>query len=90
MEVRLYATLRPVAGGGRVDLVGSYATIGDVLEGLVERFPGLSPRLFLSGLTVRPMVAIMVDGRDIRHLDGMSTAVGTESAIDIFPPVAGG
>lgn len=90
MEVRLYATLRPVAGGGRVDLAGPYATIGEVLDGLVERFPDLRALLFASERSVRPLVAIMVDGRDIRHLDGLDTAVGTESAIDIFPPVAGG
>ena len=90
VEVRLYATLRPVTGGGRVDLAGSHATIGAVLEGLIERFPDLRALLFASEGGVRPLVAIMVDGRDIRHLDGLGTAVGAESAVDIFPPVAGG
>ena len=33
---------------------------------------------------------IMVEGRDIRHLSGLETRVTNESAMDIFPPVAGG
>ena len=90
VEVHLYATLRPVTGGGRVDLAGSYATIGEVLDRLMERFPALRALLFGSGESVRPMIAIMVNGRDIRHLDGLETAVAAGSAIDIFPPVAGG
>lgn len=90
MEVRLYATLRPVTGGGRVDLARLYATVGEVLDGLIERFPDLRALLFASEGGVRPLVAIMVDGRDIRHLDGLTTAIAAGSAIDIFPPVAGG
>ena len=90
VEVHLYATLRPVTGGGRVDLTGSYATIGEVLEGLMARFPALRVLLFARAGSVRPMIAIMVDGRDIRHLDGLNTAVAAGSTIDIFPPVAGG
>ena len=90
MELRLYATLRPVTGGSRVDLTGSYATIGEVLDGLMERFPDLRALLFASEGSVRPMIAIMVDGRDIRHLDGLHTAVAAGSTIDIFPPIAGG
>ncbi len=40
--------------------------------------------------TVRRFVAIMVDGRDPRHIEGLQSRVTPESELDIFPPVAGG
>ena len=32
----------------------------------------------------------MLNGRDIRHLDGLETQIPPNSDMDIFPPVAGG
>ena len=90
MHVRVYATLRPLVGGRSVDLDDGCATAGDVIKELIGRFPALSDRLLDPHGAVRPYVAIMVDGRDIRHVGGLHTAVGPDSELDIFPPVAGG
>ncbi|MDA0366029.1 MAG: MoaD/ThiS family protein [Chloroflexi bacterium] len=68
----------------------SCATVREALDELVERFPDLGPRLIADDGTVRPFVAVMVDGRDIRHLDALATALSLTSELDIFPPVAGG
>ena len=32
----------------------------------------------------------MVDGRDIRHIEGLESRLSPNSELDIFPPVAGG
>jgi len=90
MQVRLYATLRAATEGGRVDLDDDCGTVGEVLDALVERFPDLGPLVMTAPRTLRPMIAVMVDGRDIRHLQGLGTALTAASTIDIFPPVAGG
>jgi len=90
MQVRLYATLRDSTGGGRVDLPDTCDTVGEALDVLIERFPGLAPLILTAPRELRPMIAVMVDGRDIRHLDGLTTPLTEASAIDIFPPVAGG
>ncbi len=90
MEVRLYATLRTIAGARSVTLDADCATVGDVLAQLVERHPSLGEYLFDGEGGVRPFVAIMVGGRDVRHLRGMETPVAPDSQLDIFPPVAGG
>ncbi len=90
MEVRLYATLRPIVGGRTAEVPDHCATIGDVLTALSADYPDLAPHLLDDEGAVRQYVAVMVDGRDIRHLDGLNTKVGAESGIDIFPPVAGG
>lgn len=66
------------------------ATVGEALDELVERFPDLGPRLLTDDGAVRPFVAVMVDGRDIRHLDALATPLSVNAELDIFPPVAGG
>ncbi|SVD26471.1 uncharacterized protein METZ01_LOCUS379325, partial [marine metagenome] len=38
----------------------------------------------------RPYVAVMVNGRDIRHTGGLETPLEPDAELDIFPPVAGG
>ena len=67
MQVRLYATLRAATDGGRVDLEGTHDTVGDAIDALVEHFPDLGPLVLTAPRTLRPMIAVMVDGRDIRH-----------------------
>ncbi len=90
MEVRVYATFRPIVGGRLVSVEAECATVRDVLSDLVRQYPALSERVFDEQGGVREYVAIMVGGRDIRHLTGLDTPVSPERELDIFPPVAGG
>ena len=91
MEVRVYATLRPIVGGRSVALPDrEAATVADVIDDLIGRFPALRERLLSDEGEVRPYVAVMLDGRDVRHVGGLSATVPAGAEIDIFPPVAGG
>ena len=90
MIIRFYATLRPLVGGRSVDLSDPPDTVSGILERLACEYEGLHDQLFDEDGTVRRFVAIMVDGRDIRHIDGLQSRVNPESELDIFPPVAGG
>ena len=90
MQIRFYATLRPLVGGRSVDLSDPPDTVKGILERLACEYEGLHDRLFDGDGAVRRFVAIMVDGRDIRHIDGLDSRVNPESELDIFPPVAGG
>ncbi len=90
MIVRLYATLRPLAGRRIVELALDETTVGEVLDKLISQHPALREALLEENGEVRPYVAVMVGGRDIRHLAGLETAVAEDSELDIFPPVAGG
>ncbi len=89
MEVRVYATLRPIVGGRSIDVDAGCSTVREVIDAMIARYPDLHGRL-LDEQGVRQYVAVMVDGRDIRHLDGLDTRLKAGSEIDIFPPVAGG
>ncbi len=90
MQIRFYATLRPIVGGRSVELSDPPDTIGAVLERLADDYDGLRAQLFDDDGAVRRFVAIMVDGRDIRHVEGLQSRVNPDSELDIFPPVAGG
>lgn len=90
IEAKLYATLRAIAGSKTVTLERQPDTVGAALEELSDRFPDLRAGLLDEDGAVRPFVAVMVDGRDIRHLDGLTTAIEDGVTLDIFPPVAGG
>ena len=90
MEVRVYATLRQIVGVRRVEFDCPGPTVQQAIEELITRYPALSDRLLNEAGEVRPFVAVMLDGRDIRHLEGLQTPVSCRSALDIFPPIAGG
>lgn len=90
--VRLYATLGPRAGGERaVEVPWSVGdTVADVVRELLHRKPGLQGYILDPEGGLLPYVNVFLDGRDIRYLDGLDTAVGGETELSIFPPIAGG
>ncbi len=90
--VRLYATLRQHAGGdGAVDVAWSPGdTIADVLSELLRQKPDLDGLVLDAEGNVIPHVGVFLNGRDIRHLDGLESRVEGDSEISVFPPVAGG
>jgi molybdopterin converting factor small subunit len=90
--VRLYATLRDHAGGQK-DVEVSWQPgepVGLVIERLVGQAPGLEGQVLDESGAVRPFVSIFLDGRDIRYLGGLNTALNGDQEIAIFPAVAGG
>lgn len=90
MEVRFYATLRPIVGGRSVALDDPPPTVGELLERLCGEHEGLRERVLDETGQIRQFVAVIVDGRDVRHLEGLQSRLRAESEIDVFPPVAGG
>ena len=91
MVIRLYATLRQRAGTRDVEVAcRNGATVGDALRQLLDQRPALEGCIFDPEGRVVPYVAVFVDGRDIRHLDGLATPLAEDDEIAVFPPVAGG
>jgi molybdopterin converting factor small subunit len=86
-RVRIPPTLRSEVGGERqVEADGD--TVREVLDDLVARYPALGAQLFADG-DVAPFVNVYLGGEDVRTLDGLDTAVGTETVI-LLPAMAGG
>jgi molybdopterin synthase sulfur carrier subunit len=65
-------------------------TVGTLLTRLVAIHPALGPELFASDGQLQSHMHVIVNGRDIRFLDGLETQVNSSDQILIFPPVGGG
>lgn len=92
MLIRLYATLRPLAGGKHAEVPAAPGeTVRTVLERLLALHPGLAGELLTpDGQALLPHVQIFIAGESIRHMQGLDTELDGATQMAIFPPVAGG
>lgn len=91
MEVRMYATLRPVVGRAAVETeTGPGATFQALVDELTARWPDLTREFFNADGELHTGVHILLNGRDIRYLDGLATIIPPDAQVRIFPPVGGG
>jgi sulfur-carrier protein adenylyltransferase/sulfurtransferase len=87
--VRIPTPLRPIAGGkDEVQVEG--ATVRAALDDLEQRHAGFKARLLDPQGGVRRFVNLFVNQDDVRHLQGLDTALKSGDAISIVPAVAGG
>ncbi|HJR44855.1 MAG TPA: MoaD/ThiS family protein [Actinomycetota bacterium] len=88
VTVRIPTQLRTLTdGSGEVAAAG--ATLGEVIDDLESRFPGIGERILNAG-ELRRFVNLYVDGEDVRFLGGLQTPVAAGAAVAIIPAVAGG
>ena len=79
--VRMPPILRQAVGGAReVDADG--ATVRELLDDLMSRFPALEEQL--------PFANVYLEGEDVRTLDGLDTEVKPGSTVILLPAMAGG
>ncbi len=89
ITVKIPTQLRSVTGGDAEAEIDEAGTVGDVLDGLYDRFDGLRDRIAEDG-GLRRFVNVYVGGEDIRFLDGLETSVDDGDEVTILPAVAGG
>src|SRR5256885_2681013 len=89
VTVKIPTQLRSVTGGESEAAVDDAPTVGEVLDGLYDRFDGLRERIAVDG-DLRRFVNVYVGGEDIRFLDGLETPVEDGDEVTILPAVAGG
>jgi sulfur-carrier protein len=80
-KVRIPPTLRTATGGER-EVPASGGTIGEILDDLTTRFPGLEGQLQYAN--------VYVDGEDIRTLNELETPVRDGATVILLPAMAGG
>ncbi|MFZ5823696.1 MAG: ubiquitin-like small modifier protein 1 [Bacillota bacterium] len=92
MVIRLYATLRPLAGGKYAEVPAEEGEpIGEVLRRLVAQYPGLTGEVLTpDGTALQPHVQVFIGGRSIRDQQGLETRLPANADVAVFPPVAGG
>jgi [CysO sulfur-carrier protein]-thiocarboxylate-dependent cysteine synthase len=80
-KVRIPPTLRAATGGER-EVPAAGETVGEILDDLTARFPGLEGQLQFAN--------VYVDGEDIRTLDDLETPVRDGATVILLPAMAGG
>ena len=92
MRVSFFATLREVVGGRDIDVsLPEGATVRDLAEELVRRWPELREHLFTDEGALSRRAAIYVNGRNVRWLpDAEVTRLSENQCVAVIPPAAGG
>ena len=81
--------LRAQTGGNKqIDLAG--ASVGELVNGLVEQYPSLRGQLLSDEGELNRFVNVYVNGQDVRYLDGLATPVGERDEVRLLPAMAGG
>ena len=85
-ELYLPSTLPPLFAGlpRRLDLEA--ASVGEALDRLDERWPGLRDRLCEPGPALRSHIHVYVD----RERAGLETALESGSRVDVITAISGG
>ena len=81
-KIKFFATLREITG--KRDEIVKGDTVEDVLNALYREYG----EEFRKELRERSM--ILINGKNIEHLEGLKTKVSEEDTISIFPPAGGG
>jgi molybdopterin synthase sulfur carrier subunit len=91
MKWRLFATLAETAGRTEIPVnVETEATLRDAFDALLDAQPELTGQVLDDG-DLHDHVRLLVDGTNpFAEADGWDTAVDSNSAIALFPPVSGG
>ena len=90
MEVRYFADIRPLAGTIEEARTSVPPTVNDLLAVLsAEKGLAFENRVFPGGKLSDTMI-ILVNGRNILHLNGVRTPLNPDDVVAVFPMVAGG
>ena len=91
MKLKFFATYREITKCKETD-INAASDVWALLELLSERYgAAMKKKLFTpDGLDVSPETIILVNGRNIKHLNGKDTPLSDSDAVSIFPMVAGG
>jgi molybdopterin synthase sulfur carrier subunit len=91
VECNLYGPVEKTLGQRHVTVeVAGDATVGDVLDVLVERAPDLEEVLFSDDGTIADSLGVIVNHRNVSRSRGLETPVDDGDEVLITPPIAGG
>ncbi len=91
MQVKIFATLRPLVGSSSLELeTGPGDSVSQALGEIVQRWPQLQDELLGEDGQISERIHIFINGRDVRYLDGLDMIIPPGADLRIFPPVGGG
>ena len=86
--IRLAPVLRSSADGLKL-VTAEGSTLGEVLSDLYQRYPALKDQIQPEQELSR-FVNVYVNDQDVRYLEGLNTAVGSNDTVTLLPAMAGG
>ncbi len=89
VHVRIPTPLRRLTNGERVIQVHA-ADLGQAIDELDRRYPGIRSRILDERGEVLQFVNIFVNEQDIRFLGGLRTRLTDGAEVSIIPAMAGG
>lgn len=88
VEVKLAANLQKLVGGQKsVSVEG--ATVGEVLDDLESKHPGIKETIMADG-EIHRFVNIYLNDEDIRFLKQLDTQLSEGDVLSVLPALAGG
>jgi MoaD family protein len=90
MKVSYFALLRDATRKRSEIWERPASTVGDLLRDLAAEYGPNFARWILKDGELAGFAIILVDGHDVRGLQGLDTPLTPESDVFIFPPLAGG
>jgi len=88
--IKYFADIRKLTGVEQQPWTKAEPTLRSLLKDLaVQHGPAFEERMF-KGDRISSTVIIMVNGRNIEHLNGLETPLAPDDVVVIFPMVAGG
>ena len=89
VTVRLPTIMRANAGG-QSEISAQGETIGEVIDDIVQQFPGTATHLKAPDGGVHRFVNVYLNDEDVRYLGKLETKVADGDTVSIIPAVAGG
>ena len=90
VAVKFYAELKQTFGVKRAELEVSQTPDVERLLAAVCDTPERRRALFAEPDVLRKEIVVLVNGRNIRFLDGVATGLAAGDEVAVFPPVFGG
>lgn len=90
MKIRLYATFRELVGHSELTWTRPTPTLGVLLEDMCREYGETFRHWVNPESQIGHWTIFLINGRDSRHLQGLSTPLQPDDTVVLFPPVAGG
>jgi len=88
-SIRIPTPLRTYAEG-QTEVALEGGTVGEVMDGLVSRYPTLRPHLFNGEGQLRPFVNLFLNENNVKDLQGLNTPLADSDRLLLIPSIAGG
>jgi molybdopterin synthase sulfur carrier subunit len=92
MEVNFFAGLRQIVGQKTVDIsIPEGSTARQLVDEIVRIYPALERELFDDQGNLYGHVHVVINGRDIRYLEGsLEKVISAQDRVSLFPAIGGG